>query len=189
MQQGALMKALRLVKERKENSNIENDLRGLGSDPILDNSAPFATLSIHGLNLEDDSEIRGRYNLTAKNSQSKCFDLTCKEIREGEHKLQAMTLFVAALALFKRHSHIALHLYESSKYTEQLNSSHSRTNVNEKSGTLMLTPSIQHHLAHAGFSVQATNKNQILGHQQIGSLIRELENHKQQTHQGKRKVS
>jgi len=184
-----MRKSLKLVKERKEDIATENNLRGFGRDPIFENSAPFAVLTVQGLTLEETLTVREHYNLIVKNSDSKkTHCLTCKNIVDGEHKLQAMTLFVAALSLSSQHSHASFHLHEMSSFKEHLNPRHQKESVNQKNHTVMLSPTVQHHLAKAGFSVQVSNENQLLDHRQITSFIREFRSQKQHVIQHQKKA-
>lgn len=92
------------MKERTEDRPTENDLRGLGHDPILQLAFPYAFLSIEGAPQAAIEELCHRFSLTLKDSvHSKMVHLVVDHLVEGEQGLQALTLCAAALEIHTAH--------------------------------------------------------------------------------------
>jgi hypothetical protein len=83
------MSKLRLVKERSRTVESENDLRGLGNDPVLTQGEPRAILTILGVT----EDLRNIEEFLSKN----CSDLKAESFDRGIH----VTKYVASPESFK----------------------------------------------------------------------------------------
>src|SRR4051812_9287082 len=99
------MAPLRKIVPRERNEATTTDLRGLGQDPLLQEASPYACLSVHGLTPPKGTEhllagILSKYDLVVDQSASAGnLHLHKRSLMEGTHKIQAISLFLAALEL------------------------------------------------------------------------------------------
>lgn len=94
------MGKMRVIKNRDHDSRTYNgpDLRGLGSDPLLVDSSPYAVLTI----LQPQKSLTAwleKYKLTHEHIKDHptAVHIRCRNHTEGKHKIEALTLAVAAL--------------------------------------------------------------------------------------------
>lgn len=110
------MGKLRIVRERKDEQNSENDLRGLGNHEILTDSSPFACLSVYSENEIDIESTLSKFELEKFRSDLKnTTHLTTRVQNENEHPIQTIRLLGAGLELLKNNSQLKLHLSQISK--------------------------------------------------------------------------
>lgn len=122
------MSKLRLIKERTEAKDVDTDLRGLGENEIIHASAPYACLAVRGLEgAGSETYLQGlqaAYDLKAQPGEEQgTLHLHARVLGAGEHKLQAVTLFVAALDILKHHPGASVLLYEVSRLHDALQNS------------------------------------------------------------------
>jgi hypothetical protein len=96
------MKRLRVVKERAtetQSTDFDQDLRGLGNDPILRESFPYTVLTVRGASTRDPLvPFLRKYDLEALAlGDATEIHLCAKERKEGAHKEHSVVLFIAAL--------------------------------------------------------------------------------------------
>lgn len=91
------MSRLKLIVERKQDVGSEFDLRDLGRDPLLTETHPFSTLSIHDLAVDEASSFEAtatHHGLHAKvHADHKALIIHTHKLIAGEHKIQAIHLF------------------------------------------------------------------------------------------------
>lgn len=101
------MPKLRVAKAREKDIAVQEDLRGLGGEEILEDFAPYAvwTLKIAGnshQNARAVEQIQKKYQLKKLESSAKDLLFFCVQQKTpGEHKHQAVTLFFASVELQK----------------------------------------------------------------------------------------
>jgi hypothetical protein len=116
------MTQLRLIRKRELNQEEQFDLRGLGQEEVFTDSAPYGCLTIKGARdaAQMESALRA-YRLETQISQHKnVLHLVCGIRIAGEHKRQAVTLFMAGLRLHHQFPTFKLHLGEVSQLHYQM---------------------------------------------------------------------
>lgn len=118
------MSKLRLIKERADEQEVAADLRGLGETEIMRDSSPHACLVVRDASAGADKQFKGlaaAYGLKVEPGKtSGTFQLLTSVLRAGEHKMQAVTLFVAALEIARAHPRALLLLTEVSRLHQEL---------------------------------------------------------------------
>lgn len=180
------MKKLRLIRPRVNDVEVVNDLRGIGNDPLLHHSFPFSALTVRGLTRDELSPILHEYDLVRRDThEQRTHVVTVARINEGEHKLQAVTLFVAALRLHQTSLTVTSRLELLSPLHQMM---HRRITSGEPVGAhavfpagwkewrsselrIALGPPIQLFLRQAGFEITIESKLHFLSDAQVKHLI------------------
>jgi hypothetical protein len=163
------MKKLRLVKERAAPSEIENDLRGLGADPLLQDASPAVYLTISGLNESAPLvPFLRKYGLAVDvSAHSQVLHVRLAQLQEGKHKEQAVVLFVAALDLLERCPMVHLKLWQQNRLAHHLGRAIGQKDLEQSHGLdgavkswlkrpgapLILEGVVTHYLDQAGFDI------------------------------------
>lgn len=103
-------------------SNESNPLHDLEGDGLLVDSAPYAVLSVQGTDQHKDLQrLLEKYGLERRDSKLPgVFHLVCRQRRDGQHKMQAVILFVAGIEIHKTSPLSHLHLGEVSQLHQGL---------------------------------------------------------------------
>lgn len=165
------MKKLRLVKERAAPSETENDLRGLGADPLLQEASPAVYLTLSGLNESAPLvPFLRKYGLAVDASaHAQVLHIRLTHLQEGKHKEQAVVLFVAALDLLEHCPMVHLKLWQQNRLAhhlgraigqKELERSHGldgavKSWLKRPAGPLTLEGVVTHYLDQAGFDIPA----------------------------------
>jgi hypothetical protein len=102
---------MRLIKKREQDTSPENDLRGLGSDLVITQASPIAcltTIDLDPARIKNISEKFGLSLLQGQNTRNHHFIAGMP--KEGDHKLQAITLLGAAISILQAVSSSSIHL-------------------------------------------------------------------------------
>jgi hypothetical protein len=182
------MTKLRLIKKRELGREEPFDLRGLGQEEVFLRSAPFACLAIHGA--RDQSQwgnVVKTYDLETEASEHKqVMHLVCRIRNNGEHKRQAVTLFVVGLHLNHQFPTLKLHLGQVSQLHYQMERTFNLrpASVHTPDGIIKdwltspqvfsVTGPVTHHLNQAGFSLSKQESVVALTRTQIDQLYHDM---------------
>lgn len=182
------MSKLKLIKERNKKSaeNPVNDLRSLGDEDIFLNASPYACLSVHG-NHDPGiiHSITEKYGLEKEqSSHAKVVHLHFHHRHEGEHKIQAIALFVAGLDINQKIPNLHLFLSQISRLHQHIekgiigNQHHSDHSPDAKISEWLVSPHsysmesvITWHLHQAGFPIQKSNTTHHLNQESINAIM------------------
>ena len=101
---------MRAIKDRRDQASHEpGDLRGLGRDPILTDSAPYACLTVMTTSTikgeEAFKDICSQFDLVQEVSTiepKSVLHFSHRQRKDGQHKSQAVDLYGVALVLLNR---------------------------------------------------------------------------------------
>ena len=101
---------MRAIKDRKDQTNHEaGDLRGLGRDPLLTDSAPYACLTVMttaaARGEEAFKDVCSQFDLVQDVSMTEpktVVHFSHRQRKDGQHKSQAVDLYGVALVLLNR---------------------------------------------------------------------------------------
>lgn len=96
------MRKFRTIKNRQLDQQVDNDLRGIGNDPLIQSAFPIAILFVESNNEKNIHKLCKDFELKihAKFSQSN-FALSVMAPAENSHKKDCLNLLYAALYLCK----------------------------------------------------------------------------------------
>jgi len=171
------MSKLKIVKERKRNGgDNENDLRGLGHDPVLDKLVPRSILFVEQVTESTINETSALFKLKAEHLPSLSgYLLSVTRPLEGEHKLQALTMLGAALFIHNKNKNAKLTINEITDLPSEVISFNDAAfslknhifGWDHNLGALAIGIQTQHHLAQAGFNIEPLTHHQIFGAQNL----------------------
>jgi hypothetical protein len=199
------MKKLRLVKERAVSSEIENDLRGLGSDPLLQESSPAVYLTISGLNESAPLvPFLRKYGLAVDvSAHAQILHVRLAQLQEGKHKEQAVILFVAALDLLERCPMVHLKLWQQNRLAHHLGRAIGQKSLERAhsldgavhtwrahlAAPLTLEGVVTHYLDQAGFDIPSQIEQDLsLSHEEAQRLVSQLRSSASHSSSSLRKV-
>lgn len=184
------MRPLRVIRERVSDSENEFDLRGLGHCELFTHAAPFARLVVA---LPDASPavdtLLAHYGLTRDDrpQQHGVFYVHTRVRRDGDHKLQAISLFVAGVELALRHPTAKIALIEVSPLHHGLHAGIRKGGVSplEEEDRLSMErllfansfgieSAVTRHLSQAGFPVGIANSFSDLDRVQLSQVRADL---------------
>lgn len=176
-----------VVKERTKDMPVTGDLRGLGYDPVLKETEPYAFAAIHGLEHGHISKIAHTFELDIEGvGQTNTFMLRTKNYKTTTPKEQSVFLLGASLMLCRTHTQAKIYLDQASglhiKLDEAINSkqaskhSHERMIANwlKQPHHFSMGAAIQLNLSHAGFSIIPKEEMRHFEHHDLEALHREF---------------
>jgi len=195
------MKSLRVIKDRATESKIENDLRGLGHDPLLQDSENFSFLAVKNVDQQTITSVVTAFNLECDHVQNeKISILRCKKEGKLNQKEQTIYILGAAIVLKKKSnqghfycdvtSGLKIHLEKEIHNTNQ--SVHEPMEkikhwIHSEDPFVLSVP-VQIHLNSAGFPVEVTNEAQKINNHQLEQLFNTLTQHQQNQRTGTEKT-
>jgi hypothetical protein len=171
----------------KPKSRVDfSDLPGLDQHEIFHNAAPYACLSVQGqTDVDRLGAILSKYGLDYEPSEHKdVFHLVSRKRKDGQHKMQAVILFVAGLELVRTFEHVRVHLSEISRLHHHLavgTGGPTHFTPDSRVAGWLYTDApysvegiVTHHLRQAGFPLAARENDLHFTRDQVAALDRHL---------------
>ncbi len=187
------MKKPHVIKERTKDEPIQGDLRGLGHDPLITDSEPFAFLTVCGLSHDVVRSLADAFKCTVHETKyHQTFWLKCNAQAIPHRKAQAIQLLGAGFVFNKKHDHAKLYLDEASGLHNAMeNATHENKEHHHSPESMIKTwvqspqtfsigATTQLHLSQAGFHLSCQDELLHLTKGHIDQLFNEATSQTQQ---------